>query len=751
MLEESETALLPKADCDSAQVVIKPASTTTTNGGNNGDVVMMNNNNEDECSVLIDKQINIGDNNNTTTNGNDSTSALQKQQSVELVWRNVTYTVKKNQFNLFRKRNNQSLQLLKNVSGSIKNHQLTAIMGPSGSGKTTLIECLAGRRVMGVSGEILVRGGKKIEIAFCPQKDFLLPQLTVRETVTFVAKMLAYKHRNGNGNGINGDLKGIEGSKKKSNNDINKKQPYPNYDAIKQILHQLGLDSCEKVPIANCSGGQVKRVMIALQLISKPSVLLLDEPTSGLDSSSCLQCCQMLQQLSKSNSQIAIAASIHQPSARIMSNFDYLYILAIGGQCIYSGPSAELVTRLSSFGLHCPRFHSITDYAIEVSMGDHGSEAIERLVNYEHANKQPDKLDSIDDGISVKKIIKHSRNQPYPFFTHVWLLLYRALILISKDQFLTKLRFFAYTFIAFIIILLFGHESGVNDACNEPPKFKELSNVQSVFSSIFGNFSLVFLSLLVIELASKLLTALVFPLEMSVFVKERQAGWYSCGTYFLAKCFADVPFQVLLSMIFNSLIYFQTGQILDVYRFLLYLGNMILLSIIAESIGLTLGALFVNSVQASIFVGAVVSFPSLCLSGFFLPTGSMSPLFQVLSHFNPLKYAFSTAIITLYGFDRCPSPMRNMTWDDVYDTNKDVLEPVMSYLEDYELMPHFYHWLNSDLVKSINVPLGGSRALFLLDLRRDNIWINFGAMCAFVVIWRFIAYLIFLRKANRES
>lgn len=128
---------------------------------------------------------------------------------------------------------------------------------------------------------------------------------------------------------------------------------------IEEILKNLNLNHRRTITADRLSGGERKRLSIALELVANPSIFFLDEPTSGLDEVTAAQCIRLLKSLAKQDR--TVVCTIHQPSAAIFSLFDEIFILA-QGECVYQGAPKELVSFLTYSNYECPRHYNPADY-----------------------------------------------------------------------------------------------------------------------------------------------------------------------------------------------------------------------------------------------------------------------------------------------------------------------------------------------------------------------------------------------------
>lgn len=234
--------------------------------------------------------------------------------------------------------------ILKCVNGEFLAGELSAIVGPSGSGKSTLLNILSGLSHSQVSGSIKInkeavssREIRKMS-SYVMQDNKLHDFLTVYETISFAAN---FKCRD---------------EKQKESK-------------IQDVLTSLGMEKSCDTFVKYLSGGQQKRLTIAIELIDDPSILFLDEPTTGLDSYSSAQCVQLLKKLA--NDGKTVICTIHTPSASMFDTFDHIYALA-EGSCIYSGSSTNLVSFLKQLDLICPEIYSPSDFLLEIATNDYG-------------------------------------------------------------------------------------------------------------------------------------------------------------------------------------------------------------------------------------------------------------------------------------------------------------------------------------------------------------------------------------------
>jgi len=150
---------------------------------------------------------------------------------------------------------------------------------------------------------------------------------------------------------------------------------------VDEILEELGIQHISDSLIGTdmirgISGGERKRLSIASELVTDPSILFLDEPTSGLDSSNAYSLMKTLQRLA-SNKDRTIIISIHQPRSNIFNLFDYLLLLS-HGEMVYFGDAAESIQYFHKLGSDCPEHYNPADFLIDL-MSSKTSEEIRNL------------------------------------------------------------------------------------------------------------------------------------------------------------------------------------------------------------------------------------------------------------------------------------------------------------------------------------------------------------------------------------
>ncbi|GHH89323.1 ABC transporter ATP-binding protein/permease [Streptomyces capitiformicae] len=207
-------------------------------------------------------------------------------------------------------------QILKDVSFGVPEKSLIAVIGPSGSGKSTLLKALTGYRPAD-QGDVLYDNRNlykqfaelRQRIGLVPQDDILHKELSVKKALTYAAKLR-----------FPADTTAAEREAR-----------------IDEVLRELKLDIHKDKKVTSLSGGQRKRVSVALELLTKPSLIFLDEPTSGLDPGMDRDVMQLLRGLADDGRTVLVVTH----SVAELAICDKLLVMAPGGSVAYFGPPEE--------------------------------------------------------------------------------------------------------------------------------------------------------------------------------------------------------------------------------------------------------------------------------------------------------------------------------------------------------------------------------------------------------------------------
>ncbi|ELR25358.1 ABC2 type transporter superfamily protein [Acanthamoeba castellanii str. Neff] len=253
-------------------------------------------------------------------------------------------------------------KLLRGVEGIVYPGELCAIMGASGAGKTTLIDVLACRGMKGrLSGEVNLNGEPVAKrqaffrrvSGYVMQDNIMLETLTVRETISYAARLK-----------LPSKMTRAE-----------KEQRVDRVMAELRLTHiadsRVGGSSSRSI-----SGGELKRVAIAIELVSSPSLLFLDEPTSGLDSNGATDLVQLLKSLA-TRGQRTVLCTIHQPSSHMFNAFDKLLLLS-QGRVIYFGKADKAVDYFSGLGIRPPPMSNPAEFILDIAFHARRQEALEQ-------------------------------------------------------------------------------------------------------------------------------------------------------------------------------------------------------------------------------------------------------------------------------------------------------------------------------------------------------------------------------------
>ncbi|XP_041987013.1 ATP-binding cassette sub-family G member 1-like isoform X2 [Aricia agestis] len=507
-------------------------------------------------------------------------------------------------------------EILHKVSGEFRSGELACIIGPSGAGKSTLLNILSGYITQNICGKITINGQarnmkifKKLS-CYIQQDDVLQQWLTVSESMKVAA-----------------DLKlGQElGSTEKEL-------------IVEEILQTLGLYDHRDTMTQSLSGGQLKRLAIALELVNNPPVVFLDEPTTGLDVVSVRQMAVLLRLLSRQGR--TIVCTIHQPSATLFSLFDRVYILA-QGLCCYQGTSSMLLPFLTEARYICPKTHNPADFVLETlsSVPEARRQLSElchngKIHKYQEPTMMPYKKSSkihsdaiqIFPGTEKDPLLK--MEYPTTFLFQFYILIKRMVTQSKRESLKLWLQLLHHSLGALVVGSIFFGLG--NDAKSPMVNIKFCLCCQVFFMFTYA-----------------MIPILLFPTEVEVLKREYFNHWYSFKAYYAARTLNTVPTTLFFTTLFTTVAYFMAGQPTDWVRFVLFTTCGFLTAICSESIGLLIGALCNERNGAILGPSAVAPLLALACYGFGFGE-HIEPLMRYLMNTSFVRYSLSGQCLALF-------------------------------------------------------------------------------------------------------
>ncbi|KAI9776803.1 MAG: hypothetical protein M1839_009354 [Geoglossum umbratile] len=539
-----------------------------------------------------------------------------------------------------------SKTILNPIVASFSPGQINVIMGPSGSGKTSLLQSLAQRlnstffSEYQSCGNITLNGAlpsasviESVASFVTQDDDALLPLLTVRETLRFAA-------------GIR--LPSFMSKKEKD-------------QRAEDVILKMGLKDCADNLIGGefkkgISGGEKRRVSIAIQILTDPKVLLLDEPTSGLDAFTATSVVDALRTLADEGRTIIM--TIHQARSDLFKTFHNVLLLARGGSAVYSGAGADMLPHFENLGFECPRTTNPADFALDlitVDLQEQDKEAVSRekvqRIIQEWETQQPP-LSKRLSSIATPAELSSLKRKMNPFRITFPLVLYRSAINMRRSPDVLLARTMQVIGISVLFTLFFA------------PLQSNAEAVQSRMGLLQEAAALYFIGMLQ--------NIAVYPTERDTFYRENADGCYTTSTFLLSYTLLEIPFTAVSSLIFGGLISFATNLRRTYSFFLIASLNCFCVVSCGESLGIMFCTIF-SHIGFSLNVTSVFLTISTMMAG--VMSLNIPAVLQAFNHLSPLKYQVANmAVYALRGQEFGCTPAQKVDGQCPISTGEQVLK-----------------------------------------------------------------------------
>ncbi|XP_063889214.1 protein white-like isoform X3 [Scylla paramamosain] len=519
----------------------------------------------------------------------------------------------------FKRKTKESREkhILKDVTGVCRPGELLAIMGASGAGKTTLLNVLTHRNndKLRITGDLFVNGRRvdpdtlTSRSAYVQQDDLFIGLITVREQLIFQAMVRMDRHLT----------------------------YYQRMSRVDEVISELGLTKCADTKIGvpgrikGISGGEMKRLAFACEVLTNPPLMLCDEPTSGLDSFMAQNVVAVMKNMAERGK--TIISTIHQPSSEVYAMFDRVLLMA-EGRVAFLGEVDAAYEFFSRINMPCPPNYNPADFFISTLAVQPGKEDGCRKA----INMICDEFTKSEEGVNIEKAVKENSTEgeqaegydslvdvevkKSPYKASWWCqfrtVLWRSWLEVIREPMLIKVRFFQVMAIALLIGIIYFRQQLTQEGVTNINGALFLLLTNMTFQNVFGVIN-------------------TFCAQLPLFLREHFNGMYRTDVYFLSKMVSELPFHIFYPFAFVAIAYYMVGFTNDVVDFFICATVVILVANCAVSFGYMISCMSKN-LSIALAIASPLIIPLMLFGGFFLNSGSTPVYLTWLKYLSWFSY-----------------------------------------------------------------------------------------------------------------
>ncbi|XP_026731650.1 protein scarlet-like [Trichoplusia ni] len=541
--------------------------------------------------------------------------------NLTLSWKDLSvYRKKKTQTSIWKSAVYEEIRVLHGVNGIVSSGNLVALMGSSGAGKTTLLAAISRRDKSAMTGYLMLNGRlagadliSRIS-GFVPQEDLAIEDLTVAEHMEFMARMMMDKRA----------TKMVRARR------------------VQLMLSELGVNNCDKTKLKDLSGGERKRVALAVQLLNDPPILFCDEPTTGLDSWGAAAVVSRLRKLAIGGK--LVICSVHQPASGVFELFHQVVLLA-NGRTAFHGTIEQADEFFASLNYKCPLGFNAAEYYISILGVEVDKEAESRLrirricdeySRSDIAAEIDNRVGNVRDETEYFNGTVNEKEQYFEryltlvkvnYFVQFYWLMWRNVQALKRNYSIWVAEFVLLMFVGTIIsVPYYGHFEDLDQ--------RDIQNVEGLLYLTIAETIFLFIYAVFIT----------FPSEVPILLRETASGLYSPLPYYLSKMVFWIPRAVIEPTLYTGLIFTVAGLRGGFMGWLGFNFVCILCANYANAYGSFLSSTF-NSMETAALVSVPFDLIGTMFSGIYMNLASVSPYLSWLRYVSGFYYGVESISI----------------------------------------------------------------------------------------------------------